>query len=220
MNKNFYKKITEENEEIEIKDEGEEKEFCCLEDTTVDIESTLNTFSFYNRSLYINEPIENSHAKSIHKFFKLWNTADEAEEIPVEDRTPIKIYINTPGGDLNAVFSIINSITSSKTPVYTVTIGSGYSGGFFIGIVGHKRFAYPYSSFLFHEGMIVEDGDAHKFLQKAEFYKKQLASLENIVLKHTKITKKIYEKNKKNDWYFDSEEALQYGIIDEIINEI
>jgi ATP-dependent Clp protease protease subunit len=183
----------------------------------IDVEQTLETFDFIERSIFIQAEITPDHANQVFELIKFWNKIDSVNQTPVEERIPIKIYINTPGGDLNAVFSIISSIKISQTPVHTITIGTGYSGGFFIGICGHKRFAYPYSSFLFHEGCSANEGDAHKFIQNAEFYKTQLSILKKITIDNTKIKETKYDKHRKDDWYFDAEEALKYGVIDEII---
>ena len=115
---------------------------------------------------------------------------------------------------------MINAIKLSKTPVYTINIGAAYSGGFFIFLAGHKRFAYELSSFLFHEGSTGTSGDAGKFRNFADFYKKELDKLKSIVLKYTKISDEEYEKHIKDDWWFTADEAIKYGICDEILTEL
>jgi ATP-dependent Clp protease protease subunit len=105
----------------------------------------------------------------------------------------------------------------SKTPVWTITIGRGYSGAFIIGSAGHKRYGYPHSSYLLHEGCAQNDGDAHKFLQGVKFYEKQLSMLRKITLKQTGFTEDDYNKHRKDDLWMTAEEALKYGVIDEII---
>ena len=142
------------------------------------------------------------------------------DNIPIEEREPIKIYIDSPGGDLDATFSIIDAIALSKTPVWTVTIGRGCSGAFFIGIAGHKRFGFPHSTYLFHEGCAENGGDAHKFIQGVKFYETRLEMLKEHTLKHTKITEEKYKKHKKDDLWMTAEDAIKYGVIDEILTEI
>ena len=94
--------------------------------------------------------------------YKILIVDDEAK-IPVEERKPIKIYIQSPGGMLTSTFTMIDSIKLSKTPVYTIAMGETYSGGFFTFLAGHKKFAYPHASFLYHEGATANGGDANKF---------------------------------------------------------
>ena len=186
----------------------------------VNPEEVLQSFDFMNRAVFLTDEIEMSHANSVFEVLKFWNKMDKMDEIPVEERAPINIYINTPGGDLDAVFSIISSIKLSKTPIHTYVIGNAYSGGFFIAIVGHKRFGFPYSSYMFHEGSAMDGGDAHKFIQKVDYYKTQLKKLKSIVIDNTKITSDQYEKVKVNDWFMSPDEALKYGVIDEIVENL
>jgi ATP-dependent Clp protease protease subunit len=172
-----------------------------------------------NRQLNVGE-IDGNVGDAIDSYIRFFNRQDEQDGIPVEERVPIKIYIDSPGGDLVATFTMINSIRMSKTPVWTINIGAAYSGGFFTFIAGHKRFAYPLASFLFHEGSTGTSGDAGKFRNFADFYKKELDNLKKVVLEYTDITEEDYEKHINDDWWFTAEEALEYGICDKITKEL
>ena len=158
--------------------------------------------------------------KEVDQIIRFWNAYDEKHNIPVEEREPIKIYIDSPGGDLIETFTMIDSIRMSKTPVWTICIGAAYSGGFFTFIAGHKRFAYPLSSFLYHEGATGTSADAGKFRNFAAFYEKQLKQLKDVVLKYTSIDEDTYERHIKDDWWFTAEEALEYGICDVITDQL
>lgn len=191
-----------------------------LQEEPVNPEEVNASSDFYQRMIYLAEEIEHDTGTAICSAINLWNAADDFDNIPVEEREPIKLIINTPGGDLAASLAIIDAIELSKTPVYTYTIGTGYSGGFFIGICGHKRFGYPHSSYCFHEGGASDGGDAHKLLQRIEFYKKQLGILKDITINHTYIDDEIYKERQKDDWFMTAQEALEYGVIDEISTEL
>lgn len=186
----------------------------------IDPEKSMDTLNFLERSLYLCDEIKPGSSVSFADAIRFWNTVDDIDEIPIEERKPIKVHIDCPGGDINATFSIIDSIRMSKTPVWTITIGRGYSGAFFIGSAGHKRYGYPHSSYLFHEGCAQDGGDAHKFLQGVKFYEKQLSMLRKITLKQTGFTEDDYKKHRKDDLWMTAEEALKYGVIDEIIEEL
>lgn len=183
-------------------------------------EEAMNTLSFLDRTLYLSDVITPEIGMAFRDAINFWNRVDNIDKIPEEERKPIKIYIDSPGGDLVATFSIIDCISMSKTPVWTITTGKGYSGGFFIGIAGHKRFGYPHSTYLFHEGSKEDGGDAHKFLQAARFYEKMLKKLKGITIKYTDIDDSIYEKHKKDDLWLFADEAKELGIIDEITEEL
>ena len=64
----------------------------------------------------------------------------EDKGIPVEDRKPIKVYISSPGGDVVTLWSIIQAIQYSKTPVHTVNISYAYSAAAEILVAGQKRY--------------------------------------------------------------------------------
>lgn len=179
----------------------------------------FSLYSHLNREFSIAD-IDAEVGEAIEAMIRFWNKVDEENGIKPENRKPIKIYINSGGGELHATFTIIDAIKMSKTPVYTINIGSAYSGGFFIFISGHKRLAYPKATFLYHEGSTGGmRQDANKFDNFASFYKKQLETLKDITLQNTKIDEELYEEHKRDDWWIFSDEALKLGICDEIITE-
>lgn len=149
---------------------------------------------------------------------RFWNQIDDNDKIPVGDRQPIVLTVSSNGGDLDAAFTIVDAIRLSCTPVYTLNIGCAYSGGAFIAMAGHKRYCYPRATYLLHEGSIEgAGGDAHKFRNLGEFYKKRVDQIKDIVVEFSRITEEVYEKQRKDDWWFTAEEALQAGMVDEII---
>lgn len=180
---------------------------------------SMEMYNAFNRHLYIAE-IDSCVGDDVSDYIRFYNLLDEEEEIPIEERDPIHIYINSPGGDVSATLTIIDAIRNSKTPVYTINTGEAYSGGFFIFIAGHKRFAYPHSTFLYHEGYTGSLGDANKFNNFADFYKKVLGKLKDITIEYTNISSELYEEHRKDDWWLFADEALELGICDVITNEI
>lgn len=191
----------------------------CPENQT-DVANALENFDYYERKIYITAEILQEDAANIHQLISFYNRMDNLESVPIEKRRPIKIYIDSPGGELDAGFSIISSIKTSKTPVYTYNIGRAWSCAFFILITGHKRFGVPYSSYLFHEGACGNIQDAHKYIAHTNFYIHQLKMLKNIVLENTEINEEEYDSHIKDDWWLSVDEAYLYNVIDEIINDI
>lgn len=180
----------------------------------------LEKFQFLDRKLYLDSEITDEIGKEFLEQIQLWNAEDDYNGLPIESRIPIQIFINSPGGDLITTFQIIDAIQCSRTPVHTIVTGSAYSGGFFIGIAGHKRYAFPHASFMFHEGSNLNYGDAHKVIQQTEFYETLLKQLKTHVLKSTTISAAVYEEHKKDDWYFTAKKALKYGVIDVICDNV
>lgn len=185
---------------------------------TEKFDEVLDTAFQLNREIYLGG-IDSTVADNVEAVIRFWNLVDESAGTPEGERKPIKIYIDSPGGELQATFSIIDAIAMSKTPIYTINIGEACSGGFFIAIAGHARFAYPHSHFMYHEGSVGMGGDAHKFRNAADFYKKQLNQLKEHTLKFTNLTEEDYERILKDDYWLTAEEALAIGVCDKIITE-
>lgn len=171
--------------------------------------------SFWERHLILGD-IDQDVGDAIENMIRFWNRVDDENNTPIKNRVPIKIYIDSNGGDLCATFTMIDAIRLSKTPVWTINIGAAYSGGFFTFIAGHKRFAYPHSTFLYHEGSTAQISDAGKFQNFAVFYKQQLKKLKDITLEYTNISEELYEDKRRDDWWFDVHEAVELGVVDEI----
>ena len=184
-----------------------------------DFGDVITLHSYLNRNLCIDE-ISMELGQTVNNLIRFWNQQDDENEIPVEEREPINLYIDSPGGSLTATLTIVDSIIMSKTPVRTINMGSAYSGGFLIFIVGHERITYPSASFMFHEGSTSSMGDAHKFRNFSDFYDKQLERIKKITLEYTDMTEEYYEENKKDDVWLLAEEALQYGVCDKIADNM
>jgi ATP-dependent protease ClpP protease subunit len=135
---------------------------------------------------------------------------------------PIKIYIDSYGGDAYACFGLLSVIESCTTPVHTIVTGSAMSAGFLIAIHGHERFAYPKASLMYHvvsSGVIGTIADMEENL--VEMRRLQDA-IEAYTLERTKITpaklQEIYKS--KQDWYMSAEDALKHGCIDAIVGVV
>ena len=157
----------------------------------------------------------------------VWNTTDlihkilqynaDDKDIPVENRKPIRLYITSEGGDVQSGFGLMDVITASKTPVYTINLGYWYSMGLMIGLTGHKRYAAPNSSILLHDGSNFVYSSANKAQDQMEFFKKLDGRMKAIVLERTKMTAKMYDKKARIEWYMLADEAKELGFVDYLI---
>lgn len=179
----------------------------------------INLDGSLNREIFIGN-IYDGLGKTIDGYVRYWNNYDEKHNIAIEDRKPIKLYIDSLGGSLTDTFTIIDAINMSKTPVWTICTGCAYSGGFFAFITGHKRIAYPHASFMMHEGSTSTGGDSHKFRNYAEFYEKEMNQLKEHVIGYTSLTSEEYEKIKRDDWWLTAQEAVEKGVADMVSKEL
>lgn len=147
------------------------------------------------------------------------NHEDEKYKIPVEERIPIKIFIDTPGGHTQVMRSLIGAIQISKTPVYTIVYCSAMSAGSYILAAGHKRFAFPNSIILVHSGNLGYQGTVEQVESAKKFFDKLDKSDNDTFLSHTAVNAKELKRKGAVDWYMTAEEALKYGVIDRIIED-
>ena len=132
---------------------------------------------------------------------------------------PIKIYIDSYGGDVYACFGLLSIMDACSTPIHTYVTGSAMSAGFMIAIHGHKRYAYPKASLMYHvvsSGVIGTIKDMEDNL--VEMQRLQLM-IEEVTLERTAMTKGLLNEvyKQKQDFYMSAKDALRYGCIDSII---
>ena len=137
------------------------------------------------------------------------------------EREPIRLYINSPGGDVTEGFAIVSAIELSKTPVYTINLGEWCSMAFLIGITGKRRFSLPYSTFMMHEPSTLVSGKFSDIENVVNFNKKfSNKIIKELVCKYGDISSSKYTRLSKNDYYMLPEDALKLGFIDEIVTDI
>lgn len=195
-----------------------------------DAEDYMYLKDLEKRKLYLSNEISslgceegcNQHLSDIgHIIKQIIDFNEEDKDLDVEERIPIRLFINSPGGDVSEGFPLVSIIELSKTPVYTINIGKWASMAFWIGIAGHKRFALPYTEFLMHEGSLFMAGSAGSVQDIVDFNKRYTEKIvKKHVLKHSKMSSEEYDANSRRENYMLSEDALKYGFIDEIITDI
>lgn len=168
------------------------------------------------RTIYINNIIDESTSESITYMIMKYNRDDKGKSI--EDRKPIFIYINSLGGSVSDGFAIIDAVVASKTPVYTVNIGTSYSMGFLIFLSGTKRYATINSTFLCHEGSSSVYDTMSKAKDRMEFENNQMEKhIMDYVLSRTHISESLYQEQYRKEWYMYPEEAKKLGVVTDIV---
>ena len=162
---------------------------------------------------------ELSHLGQVVKF--IFDCNREDKDLPSAERKPIKIYINSPGGDLSEGFPLVSTIELSKTPVYTINIGQWSSMSFYIGITGHKRFSLPNMTFLLHDGYAGHFGSTNKVQDRAKFEERlETEVIKEHVLKHSNMSSAEYDASARVEYYMLPDDALRHGFIDKIVTDI
>lgn len=145
-----------------------------------------------------------------------------AQLIFLENEDPkkeIKLYINSPGGQVTAGLAILDTMNFIKPDVSTICVGMAASMGAILLSAGAKgrRFILPNAEVMIHQPMGGTEGQASDIAISAKHILKTKDSLNKIIAKNTGQPLTQIEKDVDRDYYMSAEEAKKYGLVDDII---
>lgn len=169
-----------------------------------------------NRRLYLNNDVDECVIDTFVYMIMKYNREDKGK--PVEERKPIILYINSPGGSVCDGYGLIDAMLSSITPVYTVNQAQCCSMGFLIFLAGKKRYTMEHSQFLMHDGSTWGAGSVSKVKDRIEFETVELEAMtKRYILQHTNMTEKFYDEKYRMEFYFLPSVAKKLGVADYIV---
>ena len=132
----------------------------------------------------------------------------------------ISIYINSPGGDITALFAIYDTLSFIKNQISTICYGQAASAAAVLLAAGTpgKRLALPHSRILLHQPWGQGGGQATDIEIQAREIMRMRDLLNEILAEHTGQTVERIEADTDRDFVMTAPEALEYGIIDEVIS--
>ena len=133
----------------------------------------------------------------------------------------ISLYINSPGGSITAGMAIMDTMNFIKSDVSTICIGMSASMGAFLLSCGKKgkRYILPNAEVMIHQPLGGVEGQATEIKIVAERILKLKEKLNKILSKNTGKNINEITRDTERDYFLDSKEALEYGIVDKIITE-
>ena len=133
----------------------------------------------------------------------------------------ISLYINSPGGSITSGMAIMDTMNFIKSEVSTICLGMAASMGAFLLSCGQKgkRYILPNSEVMIHQPLGGVEGQATEIKIVAERILKLKEKLNKILAKNTKKDLKTITKDTERDYFLDSKEALEYGLVDKIIEK-
>lgn len=134
----------------------------------------------------------------------------------------ISLYINSPGGSTTAGFAIYDTMQFIKPPVHTICVGMAASFAAILLLSGAKgkRFALPSSEVMIHQPHGGAQGQASDIAISAKRILDTRARLNKIASERTGQPLERIEKDMDRDYFLSAQEALDYGIIDEVVSSI
>ncbi len=178
----------------------------------IEYQSTLVDDLFAKRIVMIDKEVNETSCAEVIGRLVLLELNGKAK------KQPIMILVNSFGGYTSGALGIADVIENLTCPVTTVCIGIAQSAGSIILAGGHKRVALPNADIMVHQHwQQFEDNYTHsRLIHEAKASQKHYDILIAFYEKHCKLTKKKLIALLENDSYLSAQEALEYGLIDEI----
>jgi len=130
---------------------------------------------------------------------------------------PVKLFINSGGGNIVSGIASMDTILRSKVPVHTYVDGFSASAATFLSVVGTKRYMSRNSYMLVHQLSSTFWGTYSNFEDEKQNLDLMMKNIKNIYKEYTKIPMKKLNEILKHDLFWDASTCLEYGMIDEII---
>ncbi len=133
----------------------------------------------------------------------------------------VSIYVNSPGGSVTAGLAIYDTMQYIKPDVATICMGQATSMGAILLAAGAKgkRYALPHSRVMIHQPLGGAQGQATDIDIQAKEILKIKDLVHRILAEHTGQPIKKIREDTERDYFMDSQEALEYGLIDKVITE-
>ena len=163
------------------------------------------------RQIILTDEINKELADSIAKQLLILDAEDE--------KAPIYMYIDSPGGDVDAGFAIFDMIRFVKAPVYLVGMGLIASAATLVllAVPKDRRFGLPNSRYLIHQPLGRMQGVATDIEIYAKDMEKIRSKINKLISDETGTSLEQVTKDTERDFWLESEEAQKYGLISKII---
>lgn len=196
----------------EQKEQEAKKPKISNDEDVLEVESEDNHIYFYTEVnkgsiLELNRSLKSVGSEMLH--------AGSVLEIPTPD---IKLHINSPGGSLFDGLAAVDYVRKSKAPVHSIIEGMAASAATLISVMAHKRSINKHSYMLIHQLSSGAYGKFEELVDDMENNKALMEVIQKIYLDRTKIPAKMLKEILKKDLYFDAQQCLKYGLVDDIID--
>lgn len=166
------------------------------------------------RTIFVEEVVSDTLSRKVHAALVLMQQADE--------KTPITVYINSPGGSADSGFAIYDFMRFVKPPIRTVVSGLCASAAVLIHLAAprERRFCLPNARFLLHQPSTMVFGSASDVAISAEEIVKLRERYNQIVAQETGKTLEQVTKDADRDFWLSAPQAKEYGLVGKISKSI
>ncbi|MGF7086946.1 ATP-dependent Clp protease protease subunit [Kroppenstedtia sanguinis] len=164
-----------------------------------------------DRIIFIGSPIDDTIANTVVAQM-LFLAADDPDK-------EISLYINSPGGSITAGMAIYDTMQYIKSDVSTICVGMAASMGSFLLAAGTKgkRYALPNSEVMIHQPLGGVRGQAADIQIHAEWILQTRKRIYEILAGRTGQPLSKIERDSDRDFFMDAQEAMEYGVVDQVM---
>ncbi len=164
-----------------------------------------------DRIVILGYPIDDNVANLVTAQFLFLESEDPEKEI--------NLYINSPGGSVTSGLAIYDTMQFIRPPVSTLCLGQAASMAAILLLAGEKgrRYALPHSRIIMHQPLGGAQGQATDIDIQAREIIRVREELNNITQRHTGQNLRKIEKDTDRDMFLAPDQAVEYGLIDEVI---
>jgi len=164
-----------------------------------------------NNIIFLGTPIDDQVANVIVAQLLFLNHEDPEKEI--------RMYINSPGGQIYAGLAIYDTMQIISNPISTVAVGVTASFGTVLLTAGTKgrRYALPHATVHMHQPLGGAQGQATDIEIQAKQILRLKSLLNGVMAKHTGQPLEVIERDLDRDYYLDAQQAVDYGLVDQVI---
>jgi ATP-dependent Clp protease protease subunit len=165
-----------------------------------------------NRIIFVGTPI-NDQVSNLIVAQLLYLSSEDPD-------APIQMYINSPGGQVYAGMAIYDTMQMIPNSISTLAVGMTASFGTVLLTAGSKgqRYALPNATIHMHQPLGGATGQASDIEIQAKEILRLKDRLNEILAGHTGQTMETIERDTNRDFYVDAEGAVEYGLVDEVMN--
>lgn len=183
------------------------------------IEITQNN----DRVFYLSSDVTNDSIGEICKQILSINEIDRKglDKFRTYPLEPIRLHVQSFGGSIYDMWSLIDVIESSNTPIITYCNGYCMSAAALIFLAGHFRCMYKHSRIMFHQLSSMTFGKMNDLVIHQSESEQLHKLMIKFIKKHTKLKKGFFKRydGGKEDIFMDAKECLKYGVCDQIVEK-
>jgi ATP-dependent Clp endopeptidase proteolytic subunit ClpP len=180
----------------------------------------FNLVEFSNNKVYFYSGVSRPKVLKLNKAIVNMNNNLSSKALAFNtdlDASPIRLHINSYGGSVFAGLSAVDYILNSRVPVHTIIDGCAASAATLMSVVGQKRFIHKNACMLVHQLSGVMWGKFQEMQDDMLNSEMLMKKIKNIYRQYTKIPEDKMDEILKHDIWWDAEQCLEYGLVDEII---